>query len=144
MLQGYISSLPFNGNMVSIGSYRGFELTGEKSLDFHQNRITIEGSAEHLIVLGSSGSGNLTRIDNMINGFDEKVSGGLNDLEMYKDEIESAKTELAKPFNHENKLIEMFSKQREINHKLGFDDIKVDEIEVEVENEQESENDLER
>jgi len=80
----------------------------------------------------------------MINGFDEKVSSGLNNLEMYKDEIESAKTELAKLFKHDDKLKEMFSKQREINHKLGFDNVKVDEIEVEVENEQESEDDLER
>jgi len=29
ILQGYISSLPFNGNQVCVGSYRGFELIGE-------------------------------------------------------------------------------------------------------------------
>jgi len=142
ILHGYISSLPYNGNRVPIGKYRGFDIYGEKEHIFNKIELIIKGEYEHRVTLGSSPSGNLTRIDNEIDSFDEMVNRNFGLIEEYKDKLESAKLEVDKPFQHADKLKAQLQKQREINHKLGFGEEKEEIQEDKIVEEQT--NDIER
>jgi len=143
VLQGYINSLPFNKEPVNIGSYRGFELTGIRSL-FDKPTMTLQGKGNYNVDLGTSPSGNLTRIDNVIDAMDERVSNSYRLIEQYNDNIESSKLEVKKPFEHEDKLKEQLDKQREINTKLGLGDKEEDFVDEVDQEENDMTNDFER
>ena len=104
-----------NGDPVEIGEYKGFKmiLTFD-SFDrlFHlglKNNITYD------VELGSDIHGNITRIDNVLNGIDKKLDYNKTQLEDTKKQYENAKQEINKPFPQEEELKTKSKRLDELN-----------------------------
>ncbi len=104
-----------NGDPVEIGEYKGFKmiLTFD-SFDrlFHlglKNKITYD------VELGSDIHGNITRIDNVLNGIDKKLDYNKTQLEDTKKQYENAKQEINKPFPQEEELKTKSKRLDELN-----------------------------
>ena len=107
---------------VQIGSYRGFNmyLTLE---DFGKEYIlTLKGKMTHRVTLGKDPRGNLTRIDNTLNGIEKRLEAVTERLEALYVQVENAKAELGKPFPQEEELKIKSARLAELNAELNIDD----------------------
>ena len=77
--------------------------------------------------MGNSASGNLTRIDNVLNNFSKKIEDSKDELERTKKELEKAKSEVNRPFPQEQELNEKSKRLDELNIKLNLNE-KTNEI----------------
>ena len=57
-----------DSNTYPLGEYRGFKMEVHYEPFSHQHRVEIKGAISHQGVLGSDPLGNITRIDNVIDG----------------------------------------------------------------------------
>ena len=107
---------------VPIGSYRGFamSLTVE---DFGRDFIlTLKGKMNHRVTLGKDARGNLTRIDNALNAMPERMQAVQDKLSNLREQVETAKAELGKPFPQEEELRTKSARLAELNAELNIDD----------------------
>ena len=107
---------------VSIGSYRGFamSLTVENfGKDFI---LTLKGQMTHRVTLGKDAKGNLTRIDNALNGMAERKQNVEDKLTNLYAQMETAKAEIGKPFPQEDELKTKSARLAELNAELNIDD----------------------
>ena len=107
---------------VPVGSYRGFQtaLTAE---GFYMDCIlTLKGQMSHRVELGKDARGNLTRIDNVLNAIPARLNSQKVYLENLYAQMESAKTELGKPFPQEEELRVKSARLAELNAELNIDD----------------------
>ena len=83
---------------VPVGSYRGFQMSLTLE-DFGRDYVlTPKGQMTHRITLGKDPRGNLTRIDNALNGMADRLATVQSKLESLYSQMETAKQELGKPF----------------------------------------------
>ena len=107
---------------VPIGSYRGFamSLTVE---DFGRDFVlTLKGKMNHRMTLGKDARGNLTRIENALNAIPERMQAVQDKLANLREQVETAKAELGKPFPQEEELRTKSSRLAELNAELNIDD----------------------
>lgn len=107
---------------VPIGNYRGFNmfLTLE---DFGKEYVlTLKGKMTHKVTLGKDARGNLTRIDNALNGIEKRLETAKERLESLYSQVENAKAELGKPFPQEEELRVKSARLAELNAELNIDD----------------------
>ena len=100
----------------------------------------MKGALSHIAVLGSDVYGNITRMDNVIDGFSEKLEKVREELSETKIQLENAKEEMDSPFAKEEELKEKTKKLKELNILLNMDqkdrsiiDVQPEEITVEEE-----------
>lgn len=120
------------------GEYRGFELTLSYDGFSNEYRMQMKGQLSHIAVLGSDIYGNITRMDNAIDGFSEKLQKVKEELSETKIQLENAKEEMEAPFAKEEELKEKARKLNELNILLNMDqkdrhivDVQPEEITVE-------------
>lgn len=107
---------------VPIGSYRGFQMSLTLE-DFGRDYVlTLKGQMTHRVSLGKDPRGNLTRIDNALNGMAERLATVQSKLESLYSQMETAKQELGKPFPQENELRVKSARLAELNIALNIDD----------------------
>lgn len=107
---------------VQIGSYRGFQMSLTLE-DFGRDYVlTLKGQMTHRVTLGKDPRGNLTRIDNALNGMAERLATVQSKLESLYSQMETAKQELGKPFPQENELRVKSARLAELNIALNIDD----------------------
>lgn len=135
-------------NAIPLGEYRGFKT--ELYFDtFERNYvIKLKGETSRNIVLGDDVHGNITRLDNGIDRFEELLKQSYEELDTTKQQFEIAKTEVTKPFNKEEELKAKLARLDELNILLNMDK-RENEIIGEVSDDVETEpvqkrNDLER
>ena len=106
---------------VRMGSYRGFAL--EMSFDHFSKEyiLTMKGSLAHSTPLGTDIFGNILRLDNVLNAFDEKQIHCKEQLERERGELENAKTEVQKPFPREEEYRAKVKRLDELNILLNMD-----------------------
>ena len=91
-------------NTTVIGSYQGFVLkAGYDPLNKAFSAV-LEGAEKHITSLGTSESGNFTRLDNLLNSMPERLERSEQQLENLKHQLEEAKEQLKAPFPHEEEL----------------------------------------
>jgi hypothetical protein len=66
--------------------------------------IWLKGQITHRTSLGADVFGNITRLDNLIAGMDDKLKTCVENLESTKSQLEAAKVEVEKPFPQEAEL----------------------------------------
>lgn len=114
-LQEHINNIQF-GKPEKIGSYKGLDLI--VSNEGFSKKLTLAGSYKYDVELGSSGLGNITRIENI----QSKYSSQLDRLINYKRELEkqltNASEELGKPFIKESELERKLQKQAQLAFEL--------------------------
>lgn len=107
---------------VPIGSYRGFQMSLTLE-DFGRDYVlTLKGQMTHRVTLGKDPRGNLTRIDNALNGMADRLATVQSKLESLYSQMETAKQELGKPFPQEDELRVKSARLAELNIVLNIDD----------------------
>jgi N12 class adenine-specific DNA methylase len=110
-----------------IGSFRGFRLY-HITTEISQNRskIMIDGTITYSLDLGTSGIGNMSRLENLINGFEEKLEHFKDELNIAQDNLNEAQKNCGKVFPYEEELSKKIMRQSELNQFLELD--KTDEV----------------
>lgn len=111
-----------NPDLEKIGEYRGFKLElGFNSLE-KQFTMTMKNKYSYSIFLGSDIYGNITRINNALDGIKDKIPDQKLRLEDIEKQLETAKIEVQKPFPKELELKEKMKKLEELNILLKIDE----------------------
>lgn len=89
---------------VNIGKYRKFNL--ELYVDEFERKymLKIRGGSSYTISLGSDAVGNITRIDNAVDGIQERLEQAKQELDETEKNLITAKQEAEKPFDKEQEL----------------------------------------
>ena len=106
---------------IPLGKYRGFETellfnTAERNYE-----VRLKGATSRNVPLGDDAYGNIIRLDNGIERFAESLSLAENDLENTKNQLETAKKEVQKPFIGEEELKTKLARLDELNILLNMD-----------------------
>ena len=106
---------------VPFGRYRGFAM--ELSFDTltRNYKVALIGSLTHTAVLGTDIFGNIQRMDNLLDGFEDQMHNTEAQLENVKVQLENAKAEVEKPFPQEEELQQKTARLNELNIKLNMD-----------------------
>ena len=106
---------------TQVGSYRG--LTLELSFDTfaREYRLTMIGQLRHTVTLGTDVFGNLQRMDNALEGLPIKEQACREQLSNLQTQLETAKTEVQKPFPREAELNTKTARLEELNSLLNLD-----------------------
>lgn len=105
---------------VHVGSFRGFDV--EASLEqFGKHVLTLKGSSEHHVELGSDALGNVMRVENALTGMDKQLEKSRARLEDLERQTENARAELEKPFPQEAELAEKSARLIELNAELDME-----------------------
>ena len=83
--------------------------------------ISLKGELTHTTSLGTDIHGNITRLDNVLDGMESKQQNCVERLDLVKTQLETAKAEVEKPFPQESELNEKSSRLNEINIALNLD-----------------------
>ena len=107
---------------IPVGSYRGFQMSLTLE-DFGRDYVlTLKGQMTHRVTLGKDPRGNLTRIDNALNGMADRLATTQSKLESLYSQMETAKAELGKPFPQEDELRVKSARLAGLNIALNIDD----------------------
>ena len=104
-----------------LGEYRGFKLSVHYEPFSHQHRVTIKGAISHEGVLGTDPIGNITRIDNVIDGLEQMLTTTKALRDTTETQLANAKEQLEKPFAKEDELKQKEARLRELNALLNVD-----------------------
>jgi len=107
---------------VFLGQYRGFSMVLAYDGPSNEYRLTLKGTLSHTAVLGADVYGNLTRIDNVLDGLTAKRDTVTAELANTRVQLENAKAELAAPFSRETELTEKTARLKELNILLNMDE----------------------
>ena len=111
-----------NSDPVSIGSYRGFEMQLFYEAFSKEYRVALKGALTHTASLGTDIHGNITRLDNALNGLETRLQEHRDMLENTTAQMEAAKADAAKPFPREQELQEKSKRLAELTKLLKMDE----------------------
>ena len=108
-------------NAIPLGEYRGFQM--ELYFDTVQSNyvVKLKGETSRDVPLGDDSHGNIVRIDNGIERFEEALADTKNSLENTEKQFETAKQEIEKPFAKEEELRAKTARLDELNILLNMD-----------------------
>ena len=109
-----------NPEPLEIGEYKGFKIILSFDTMDRKFYAGMKNNLSYKTELGSDPSGNITRIDNVLNGIEARLSSIENNLEDTKKNYESAKKEIEKPFPQEEELKTKSKRLDELNIKLNL------------------------
>ena len=106
---------------IPLGKYRGFQM--ELYFDTVQRNyvVKLKGETSRDVPLGDDSHGNIVRIDNGIERFEETLADTKNSLENTEKQFETAKQEIEKPFAKEEELRAKTARLDELNILLNMD-----------------------
>ena len=106
---------------IPLGEYRGFQM--ELYFDTVQRNyvVKLKGETRRDVPLGDDSHGNIVRIDNGIERFEETLADTKNSLENTEKQFETAKQEIEKPFAKEEELRAKTARLDELNILLNMD-----------------------
>lgn len=109
-----------NPEPLEVGEYKGFKIILSFDTMDRKFYASMKNNLSYKTELGSDPSGNITRIDNVLNGIETRLSSIENNLEDTKKNYESAKKEIEKPFPQEEELKTKSKRLDELNIKLNL------------------------
>ena len=106
---------------IPLGEYRGFQM--ELYFDTVQRNyvVKLKGETSRDVPLGDDSHGNIVRIDNGIERFEEALADTKNSLENTEKQFETTKQEIEKPFAKEEELRAKTARLDELNILLNMD-----------------------
>lgn len=107
---------------IRVGNYRGFDL--ELSFDSFSKVyvLTLVGQLRYNVELGTDPIGNITRTENVIDGFRKNLEACREQLATVQSQLEAAKIEVQKPFAQEDELTQKLARLAELNAHLNLDE----------------------
>lgn len=111
-----------NPEPIEIGEYKGFKMMLSFDTMDRKFYMSMKNNLSYKVELGSDPSGNITRIDNVLNGIENKLSNTESNLEDTKKNYENAKVEIERPFPQEEELKAKSKRLDELNIKLNLNE----------------------
>jgi hypothetical protein len=107
---------------ADVGEYLGFKLN--ITFETFNNRFILnaKGALSHQMELGSDPLGNITRINNLLEAMPLQLDESKTKLANTQKQLETAKTEVTKPFPQEAELNEKLEKLARLNALLNMDE----------------------
>ena len=106
---------------VPLGKYRGFQMELMFDTVLRNFVVKLKGEMSRNVQLGEDVHGNITRIDNSIEGLTENIKETQNELENTMNQFETAKKEVDKSFAKEEELKAKIARLDELNILLNID-----------------------
>ncbi len=106
---------------VPIGRYRGFAMELSYDTLTRNYKLSMIGSLTHTTALGADIFGNIQRMDNLLEGFEDQLHNAEAQMANVKVQLENAKAEVEKPFSQEEELRQKTERLNELNIKLNMD-----------------------
>ena len=115
-------SLKDLNDKVELGEYRGFPMTlWVSDTGFSQKlQITLKHERSHTIEPGNDPFGNITRLDNLLDGIRENLGQHKEELENLLQQTKEAKMEVKRPFPQEAELAEKSERLSVLNVALNI------------------------
>ena len=110
-----------NADMMLLGTYRGFELNIRFDSFKNEHQAVLRAKLSYPVSLGDDARGNITRLDNAIDNFADRIADAENALQNLKQQKQAAEVEVAKPFAQEEELAEKSARLAELNALLNID-----------------------
>ena len=110
---------------LDLGEYRGFPM--QLHCDGSKFKITMKQHLTYTAELADDPLGNVTRINNALEGMAEKIKGHENYLERLEKELANAKEESERPFPKEDELQQKSARLLQLNRELEKADHKSEE-----------------
>ena len=107
---------------VPIGSYRGFQMTLCFEAVTKEFILGLKGSLSHTATIGNDIHGNITRINNVLEGFEKGLSDMRSQLETLTQQVANAEAEMKKEFPFEGELRQKSERLAELNAMLDMDE----------------------
>ena len=105
-----------------LGTYKGFDMTLSYDSFAQEFHLDLQREATHRISLSNSAIGNITRIDNALTAIETKLTQSTEQLAGLREQLETAKGELGKPFPMEQELAEKTARLVELDSLLNLND----------------------
>ncbi len=106
---------------LKIGSYRGFDMSLTLEDFGRQYIMTLKGEISHRVELGNDVRGNLIRIDNVLGNIPGRIQAAQAQLVSAREQLETAKLEVGKPFPQEEELKTKNARLIELNAELDIE-----------------------
>ncbi len=110
-----------NAAMMLLGTYRGFELNIRFDSFKNEHQAVLRAELSYPVSLGDDARGNITRLDNAIDNFADRIADAENALQNLEQQKQAAEVEVAKPFAQEEELAEKSARLAELNALLNID-----------------------
>ena len=110
-----------NADMMLLGTYRGFELNIRFDSFKNEHQAVLRAELSYPVSLGDDSRGNITRLDNAIDNFADRIADAENALQNLEQQKQAAEVEVAKPFAQEEELAEKSARLAELNALLNID-----------------------
>ena len=110
-----------SGTAEIIGEYRGFFISIAYEGAKNEYQMHLKGAMTHTVVLGADVYGNITRMDNVIDGIAGKLKTASAELTETQVQMENAREEMNAPFAKEDELKEKEARLKELNILLNMD-----------------------
>ena len=110
-----------NADMILLGTYRGFELNIRFDSFKNEHQAVLRAELSYPVSLGDDARGNITRLDNAIDNFTDRIADAENALQNLEQQKQAAEVEVAKPFAQEEELAEKSARLSELNALLNID-----------------------
>ena len=110
-----------NADMMLLGTYRGFELNIRFDSFKNEHQAVLRAELSYPVPLGDDARGNITRLDNAIDNFADRIADAENALQNLEQQKQAAEVEVAKPFAQEEELVEKSARLAELNALLNID-----------------------
>lgn len=107
---------------VKVGQYKGFDILLSRSAFEHAN-MHLRGTGTYTVELGDSTLGNISRLENLLEKIPVRIVAIKQQQEDTLHQIDTAKKEIGKPFEFEDRLSQFVVKQSEINSALEFKEL---------------------
>lgn len=105
-----------------VGSYRGFALSLRFEPFRSEYQAVLKGRLPYPVSLGTDPHGSITRLDNALNAFADRIAHAENELDNLKAQQQAAQAEVEKPFPQEEELAEKSARLAELNAQLDMED----------------------
>lgn len=106
---------------VPLGQYRGFSMSLQYDAAHTDYKLTMKGAMSHTISLGADIFGNITRMDNLVDGLTKELDGYRTVLQDTYTQLANAKAEMETPFAKEAELAKKSARLKELNILLNMD-----------------------
>ena len=106
---------------VTLGHYRGFGLDLRFDTFRNEYQAVLRGATSHFVPLGTDARGNLTRLDNALDNFPDRIARAENQLQTLYQQRDAAQQEVQKPFPKEAELAEKSARLAELDALLNME-----------------------
>jgi len=107
---------------MDIGSYQGFNMRIQFDSWSKEFILSVKHESVAKVRLGADALGNITRINNLLESYPEKLAEAEQRLETVQEQMANAKEEVGKPFPKEEELNQKLERLSELNALFNMDE----------------------